>query len=176
MAQCSSLRMLLQLSRRTTSTMINYAGAIRILAECGDVTRAMEMEHEAIDALLFVLNKTMQAGASSHVIMQVVELIEEFYCSHVVHEEEYLQNKGVDVTLHAEAHCLLVRHLQRVRSSLAAGNMEATLDIVDLLDAMRNHAEKFDKAAFNHAENDLSKILAQEVEFVSTRLGAISSV
>lgn len=136
--------------------MINYAKAIALLADCGDLRSATEMEHAAIDSLLFVLNKALRAGASFRVVVEIVDLIDEFYSAHIRHEEECLQKHGVPIVEHAASHRALLDELHRVRGCLVRGDSVAGLEVVDLLNRLRHHAETFDKPAAASIEKAFS--------------------
>ena len=127
---------------------MDHISAIQLLAECGAATSALEAEHEVLYAQLRVLNKAMEADASTDVIVRVLDLIWEYFSGHSVREEEFLRSHAIDVEPHSATHKMLNERIKAVRQSIASGKSEATLDCVDLLTVLHNHVSGDDSVAY----------------------------
>lgn len=137
---------------------MNEARIIKTLTDGGSIAAALRTEHSAIEEGLQTLGEAVLAGAEQDVVIGIVAKVEDFCVAHFAHEEQMLRDSGyVDVEPHAAAHGELLRVLHAAHVALGEGQLEATLDVADLLNAFHDHVAQFDRPA--HAQ-----VLQQRVE------------
>jgi hemerythrin len=79
---------------------------------------------------------------------RILDLALEFCQTHFEREERYLREHGVDLEDHAAAHQQFCQRLEDARVAVRAGNPNAILDAVDVLQGLQSHIERFDQPAY----------------------------
>ncbi len=147
---------------------MDYARAIDALADSGAIVAALEAEHEAIDSILNTLNKAMRAGAETPILIRILDIVVDYCGSHFAREEKFLgDHDGRNVDAHAAIHKMLAGQLLAIRARLNDGCPEASLDLVDHLDALRAHIKHADEPAYEAAlshDNTNGDALERSVE------------
>ncbi|MGA7412609.1 MAG: hemerythrin domain-containing protein [Bryobacteraceae bacterium] len=130
---------------------MDHARGIKALSDCGAIQASLETEHDAIENALTVLGHGMLAGASPHVLTQIMDMVLDFCEAHFQSEEQAFRDGGyADVDLHARDHARLLSELRAARAAISAGQIEATIDASALLNCFHDHVATFDEIA--HAQ------------------------
>jgi hemerythrin len=128
---------------------LNSATAIRALTDCGAITAALRAEHSAIEDGLQTLGDAVLAGANTQVLTQVISMVVHFCEAHFANEEEAFSVWGyAEVGAHASAHQGLLNAFRAARIEVAAGCIDATLTVSDLLNGFHDHIARFDRPAY----------------------------
>jgi hemerythrin-like metal-binding protein len=148
--------------------IVQQAGYIKALTECGASAAALRAEHYAIEDALNAISEAIIAGASPDRLATLVKIAMEFQLSHFREEEQLLRDADYpEITKHARAHGRLLERLEKVSRDMDCGGMEAAFSALDLLDGFHEHVAVFDTPAHEY--------LLQTSRGVLQRLGRIDS-
>jgi len=137
---------------------MDQARTIKALTDCGAITAALEVEHQAIENSLQALSDALLAGANTEVLTEIIDIVVDFCVAHFSSEEREFREQGyTGVDAHAAAHEKLLNRLRSVRIAISEGQPDATLDAGDLINGFHYHVSHFDRPA--HAQ-----LLHQHVE------------
>ncbi len=124
---------------------LNKAGASRALTNSADVD-ALRAEHAVIEWGLQALGDAVMGGAKLDVVCDVATSVLDFFVAHFAVEEQMLRDCGpLDLEEHIVAHQEFLRLLQAAHTAVREGHVEATLDIVDLLNGLQENVSRFDR-------------------------------
>src|ERR1022692_4088687 len=99
------------------------------------------------------LNQAIVLGAGQHVIVNLVDIIDEECRSHFAHEEKHMSECGAaNLESHLTAHQRLLERTLQVRSSIVSCDPLGIPDAMDLLYSLQNHINHFDQPAYQCAQ------------------------
>ena len=129
---------------------LNQAGASRAQTSSADVN-ALPTEHAVIEWGLQALGDAVMGGAKLDVVSDVATTVLESLVAHFAVEEQMLRDSGLgDLEEHIVAHRHFLRLLEAARTAVREGHVEATLDIVDILDALQENVSRFARPEPGH--------------------------
>jgi hemerythrin-like metal-binding protein len=125
------------------------ARAIKALADRGEIAAALNAEHQTIEGGLHTLGDAVLAGANKGVLTQLVSMVVNFCVDHFASEEQVLRDNGyLEIDAHADAHRQLLKAFRAAHTAMEEGQLEATLDVSDLLMHLHEHIAGFDEPAY----------------------------
>lgn len=137
---------------------MDEAATIKTLASCGAINAALRTEHAAIEGALQTLGDAVLAGADAHLLTEITSRVLAFCVAHFDNEEKLFRDgRYSDVEAHVAAHQGLLGAIRAACKAVSEGELEATLDVSDLLDRFQDHVVRFDRPAY-------AEMLQQSVE------------
>jgi hemerythrin len=122
---------------------LNQSGVSRAQTNSADVN-ALRTEHAVIELGLQALDDAVMGGEKLDVVCDVATTVLESLVAHFAVEEQMLRDSGLgDPEEHIVAHQEFLRLLQAARTAVRQGHVEATLDIVDILNALQENISRF---------------------------------
>ena len=127
--------------------IITLAEDIHILKNRGSTFEALQVEHDAINAVLQSLWQAVLGGESRMEVIEILNTAIDFCATHFADEEDFMRGSGdahLDVHVAAHKH-LLAKMVTARRTGAGEGLSLAVLDAADLLHDFHEHVKTFDR-------------------------------
>ena len=107
-----------------------------------------EADYCAIEGFFQTLSEAVLAGVAQGVLIEIVSEVEDFWVNHFANEEQIFRaNLYPGLKKHAFAHRKILKELRAAHAALDTGEVEAIVDVSDLLTVFHNHVTHVDQPA-----------------------------
>jgi hemerythrin-like metal-binding protein len=128
---------------------VNPERAIKENLDLGEMPKALEKEHEAIDNAFEKLISALNVGATTEEILDLTDIVANFCETHFATEEQFFHDclyPGSDE--HAKMHKRILSRLREIRNAISAGNQGVRAECSEMRDSLHDHIARFDRPAF----------------------------
>jgi hemerythrin len=127
---------------------MDQARTIKALIDCGALSAALHLEHQAIENSLQALSDALFAGAPTETLTEIIDIVLDFCVAHFQSEErEFRDHVYAGAAAHSIAHEKMLGALRDVRTAISEGHIDATLEAGELINGFHYHVSHFDRPA-----------------------------